>query len=92
MWRFAAVNSFSQSLHYQLEGTSVKVMQAFMPLVDTNMTSGRGVGKLDAAQAADALIRGIEQDIEEHDIGKIRILRRLIRFAPGVARRIMRAA
>jgi uncharacterized oxidoreductase len=88
----AAVNSFSQSLRYQLEGTSVKVMQAFMPLVDTNMTSGRGVGKLDAAQAADALIRGIEQDIEEHDIGKIRILRRLIRFAPGVARRIMRAA
>ena len=88
----AAVNSFSQSLRYQLEGTSVKVMQALMPLVDTNMTSGRGVGKLDAAQAADALIRGIEQDIEEHDIGKIRILRRLIRFAPGVARRIMRAA
>ena len=88
----AAVNSFSQSLRYQLEGTNVRVMQAFMPLVDTNMTSGRGAGKLDAAQAADELIHGIEQDIEEHDIGKIRILRRLIRFAPGVARRIMRAA
>ena len=88
----AALNSFSQSLRYQLEGSPVKVLQAFMPLVDTNMTSGRGCDKLDAARAADALIHGVEHDIEEHDIGKIRTLRRLVRFAPGVARRIMKSA
>lgn len=88
----AAVNNFSQSLRYQLARTKVRVMQAFVPLVDTQMTAGRGDGKLSPGEAASAMLRGIELDIEENDIGKIRALRKLIRFAPGIARRIMKAA
>lgn len=88
----AAINVFSQSLRLQLEDSNVRVLQAFMPLVDTPMTSGRGTGKLSAEQAASAMLRGIEQDIEDHDIGKIRALRLLARFAPGIARGIVRAA
>jgi len=88
----AAVNSFSQSLRYQLEQTNVRVMQAFMPLVDTPMTAGRGSGKMTAGDAAAAMLRGIESDVEEHDIGKIATLRLLIRLAPGIARRVMKAA
>jgi uncharacterized oxidoreductase len=88
----AAVNTFSQSLRHQLEDTNVRVLQAFMPLVDTTMTAGRGAGKLTPAEAASAMLRGVELDIEDHDIGKIRMLRSLVRFAPGIARKIMKAA
>lgn len=88
----AAVNVFSQSLRHQLENTNVRVLQAFMPLVDTQMTTGRGSAKLSAEQAARAMLRGIEANIEEHDVGSIRLLRPLVRFAPGIARKIMKAA
>ena len=88
----AAVNVFSQSLRYQLENTDVQVLQAFVPLVDTAMTKGRGAHKLSPADAAHAVLRGVERGIEDNDIGKIRLLRSLLRFAPGIARRIMKAA
>lgn len=88
----AAVNAFSQSLRNQLEGTNVRVLQAFMPLVETQMSAGRGIGKLSAADAARLLVRGVEHDVEDHDIGKVRLLRALVRFAPGIARNIIKAA
>ena len=88
----AAVNVFSQSLRYQLENTNVRVLQSFMPLVDTAMTTGRGNDKLSPAQAASAMLRGVELEIEDNDIGKIRVLRSLVRFAPAIARKIMKAA
>jgi uncharacterized oxidoreductase len=88
----AAVNVFSQSLRYQLEGTNVKVLQAFMPLVATGMTEGRGTGKMTATDAAASMIRGIENDIEEHYIGRIKILRLLNHLAPTIAHRMMKAS
>ena len=88
----AAVNVFSQSLRHQLEDTHVKVFQAFMPLVDTPMTAGRGAGKLSAEEAATAMLRGVERGIDDNDIGKVRLLRLLSRFTPGIARRIMKQA
>ena len=88
----AAVNVFSQSLRHQLEETNVKVLQTFMPLVDTAMTAGRGRDKISARDAAAAMIDGIERDVEDHDIGKVRLLRPMTRFLPSVARRIMKAA
>jgi uncharacterized oxidoreductase len=88
----AAVNVFSQSLRYQLEDTNVRVLQSFIPLVDTAMTTGRGNDKLSPAEAASAMLRGVELEIEDNDIGKVRVLRFLVRFAPGIARRIMKAA
>ncbi len=88
----AAVNVFSLSLRHQLEDTNVSVLQAFMPLVDTAMTTGRGNNKLSPTEAANAMLRGVELDIEDNDIGKVRVLRSLVRFAPGIARKIMKAA
>ena len=85
-----AMNLFSQSLGYQLAETNVSVLQAFLPLVDTGMTEGRGNGKLSAPEAAERLIDGIERDIKNHDIGKVKILRLLLAVAPWLARRIMR--
>lgn len=58
----AALDSFSVSLGYQLENTGIRVLQAFLPLVETGMTAGRGSGKLSAQEAARLMIRGIERE------------------------------
>jgi len=87
----AAIDSFSRNLDYQLEKSNVKVIQAFLPLVDTPMTTGRGKNKLSAIQAAKKIIVGIEKEIKVHDIGKVKLLRFLMRLTPTLARRIIRA-
>ncbi|MDO3384790.1 SDR family NAD(P)-dependent oxidoreductase [Gilvimarinus sp. SDUM040013] len=87
----AAVNSFSQSLGYQLAGTTIKVTQVFLPLVDTPMTEGRGRNKISAAQAATQTIKGIELGRTTINIGKVKLLRVLFALAPLLARRILRA-
>lgn len=37
----AAIHAFSKSLRYQLEDTSIKVIELFPPFTDTDMTKGR---------------------------------------------------
>ncbi|ALT00319.1 SDR family oxidoreductase [Lacimicrobium alkaliphilum] len=86
----AALASFSQSLGYQLENTNVRVLQAFLPLTDTPMTTGRGTVKLSAQQAAAAIIGGIKQDKTSNHIGKVRLLRVLLAILPPLARKIMK--
>ena len=86
----AALDSLSKSLGYQLEATNVDVLQAFLPLVDTAMTTGRGQGKLSADIVASKLIEGIEKGIVAHDIGKVKLLRCLNRIVPSVAKSIMK--
>ena len=86
------LNLFSQSLRYQLEDTSVRVKQAFLPLVDTNMTKGRGSGKISAAQAATEIIAGIQAKRPDFGVGKAKLLMRILRMSPSIAKRIMKAA
>lgn len=87
-----ALNIFTQSLRNQLAGTGIRVQQAFLPLVDTPMTEGRGVAKLDARAAARQIIGAIERGTEDADIGKVRLLRTVNRMSPAIARRIMQGA
>ena len=84
-----ALDLFCRSLRAQTRGTGVAVMQAFLPLVDTPMTEGRGSGKLNADDVAGRILEGIERGRLDHDIGKVKLLRALQRTVPGVAARIM---
>ena len=86
----SALDSFSRSLQYQLDGSSVSVQQVFLPLVDTRMTAGRGTGKLQADDVAVKIIAGIESGRSVNDIGKVKLLRVVNYIAPWLARRIMR--
>jgi len=86
-----ALNIFSQSLRHQLEETDIRVMQAFLPLVDTAMTKGRGSGKLSADDVAAEIIAGLSKNKLDIDIGKVKLLRPISRFLPSVARKIMKA-
>jgi uncharacterized oxidoreductase len=87
-----ALNLFSQSLRHQLEDTNIQVLQALMPLVDTNMTQERGEGKMSVNEAVSCLIKGIERNIQNNDIGKVRILRWLMRLSPQAAQKLMKRA
>lgn len=88
----AAMDSFSVSLSYQLADTNVRVLQAFLPLVDTAMTQGRGKGKISAQRAADEILGGIEKGTKSNNIGKVKLLRLLMRLSPMLAYRIMKSA
>lgn len=88
----SAMNAFSQSLGYQLENTNVRVTQAFLPLVDTPMTQGRGKGKLSPERAAMDIICGIEKGLSVNNIGKVKLLYFLAIFAPWLARKIMKGS
>jgi len=85
-----ALNIFSQSLRYQLEKTNIKVQQAFLDLVDTVMTTGRGKNKMSSEQAAIKILQGVKKGIPENDIGKVSLLRFLLRLIPSLARRILK--
>ena len=86
----SALDSFTRSLRYQLDESNIGVQQIFFELVDTPMTSGRGRNKLSATSAAKDVIHAIEAEILDHDIGKVKLLRFLLRLAPGFARRILK--
>ena len=88
----SALDSFSKSLEYQLKNTSIDVQQAFLPLVDTAMTQGRGSGKLSSEVAAQRIIAGITHRKPTNDIGKVKLLRAINTVMPPLARRIMRGA
>lgn len=82
---------FSRSLQYQLEGTNIKVLQVFLPVVDTPMTAGRAeTKKISAETAAQEILQGIQNEIPQHDVGKVALLRWLVRLFPSLARRIMK--
>lgn len=87
-----ALNIFSQSLRYQLEDTNVAVLQALLPMVETPMTEGRGSGKISAREAAKKILEGLHSLKADNDIGKVKLLRRMLRIAPSVAYKIMRKA
>lgn len=86
----AALRSLSQSLRYQLEDTDIKVMEAYLPLVDTAMTAGRALDKISAEEAAKAILAGLHNGKQANFIGKTRLLRLIHRLSPALAARILK--
>lgn len=88
----AGLRNFSKSLRYQCEehAPHILVSEAIMSLVDTDMTKGRGSGKISAIQAADEIVAGLARNKTEIWIGKTKILRIINRIAPSIAARILR--
>ena len=88
----AGLRSFSKSLRYQCEehAPHILVSEAIMSLVDTDMTKGRGSGKISSVQAASEIVAGLEQNKTEIWIGKAKMLRIINRIAPSIAKKILR--
>ncbi len=88
----AAVHSFSLALRYQFEDAlpNVRVYEVVPPMVDTDMTRGRGTDKLPPQRVAFETLRGMERDQYEIRIGKAKHLGILHRLSPSAAARIVR--
>ncbi|HEY9094855.1 MAG TPA: SDR family NAD(P)-dependent oxidoreductase [Hydrogenophaga sp.] len=88
----AGLHLFTQALRLQMQGASVRVVEAVMPLVDTPMTHGRGHNKMPAGLAAGQVLQGLVAGRDVIWVGKARGIPVLQRLAPGVLARLMQAA
>jgi short-subunit dehydrogenase involved in D-alanine esterification of teichoic acids len=86
----AAIHIFTKSLRYQLEDSSVHVFEVLPPLVDTEMTRGRGSGKISAEQLSKEFIKKFERNTYEISIGKVKWLKLLLRLSPTFANRLLK--
>ncbi|MFK5979238.1 MAG: SDR family NAD(P)-dependent oxidoreductase [Rhizobiaceae bacterium] len=88
----AGLRSFSKSLRYQCEENAPQILvsEVIMSLVDTDMTKGRGSGKISPARAANEIIAGLIKNQTEIWVGKTKLLRIINRLAPSIAARILR--
>lgn len=57
----AGLASFTNAMRHQLSPLGIRVIEAIPPLVATDMTSGRGRGKLSPEAMAHAIVTGVEQ-------------------------------
>ena len=88
----AAIHTFSQALRYQMEDSlpAVRVYEVIPPLIDTQMTRGRGSGKISPRQVAIETFRGLASDQYEIPVGKAKLLRTLHRLVPSVVAKMLR--
>jgi short-subunit dehydrogenase involved in D-alanine esterification of teichoic acids len=87
----AGLHVFTQALRYQLEGTKVKVFEIIPPVVDTPMTAGRAQPKISPEALVAEFWQNFARDRWESNIGKVKLLRQLLRLAPAAAARLMKA-
>jgi len=88
----SALNTFSTCLAYQLENTSVRVAQAFLPLVDTPMTETRTQKKLAPSLVVEEILAGLVKRKNHIDVGKVKLLRLISQLMPPLARKIMKGS
>ncbi|WP_417686899.1 SDR family oxidoreductase [Roseibium sp.] len=88
----AGLRSFTTALSYQCRANmpQVRIAHVVMALVDTDMTAGRGTGKISPETAATGILKGLEAGREEIWIGKAGLLRWIHRVSPGLAARILK--
>ncbi|UCF86260.1 MAG: SDR family NAD(P)-dependent oxidoreductase [Desulfobacteraceae bacterium] len=87
----AAIHAFSKSLRYQLEETSIKLIELFPPFTDTDMTRGRDgdIRKESPDFVAKKFFSKLAKDRFEIKPGLMNIiLLQINRFLPSLAERI----
>ena len=85
----AGLHLFSEALRAQLEGSTVRVVEAVMPMVDTAMSQTSSAGKISPAQAAREVIIGMNKGHSVVWVGKTRAIPVLLRLAPSVLARVI---
>jgi uncharacterized oxidoreductase len=85
----AALRSYTLALREQLKGTRIHVLEVLPPVVETKMTAGRGSKKMSAADCAAQMVRAMESNATEANVGMVKILRAVYSISPALARRIM---
>ncbi|UYV14570.1 SDR family oxidoreductase [Porphyrobacter sp. ULC335] len=86
----AGLRSFTMALRAQLAGEPIHVIEALPPLVDTQMTAGRGKNKMPPEECARQIIAALENGHDEANVGMVKVLRAVYSLSPALARKIMR--
>ncbi|MBA3864410.1 MAG: short-chain dehydrogenase [Erythrobacter sp.] len=84
----AGLRFYTLALREQLKGTSIQVIEALPPVVDTQMNHGNPMKKMSAAECARQIIAAIERGRDEANIGMTRTLRIVESISPALARRM----
>jgi uncharacterized oxidoreductase len=85
----AGLHLFSDSLRAQLAGTGIQVTEVMPPTVQTRMTAGRQVPKMQAADVARLTMAAIRGRKRTALLGKAKLLGVLLWLAPPLAKKIM---
>jgi uncharacterized oxidoreductase len=87
----AGLRSFAKALRAQLRTAEggIRVVEALPPIVDTDMTRGRGARKLPAAEAARQILAGLDTGRDEVFVGASALLKWVLRLSPALGERIM---
>jgi uncharacterized oxidoreductase len=88
----AGLRSYTKALRWQIRMQHVRVVEALPPLVETPMTAGRNEGAISASDCAAQLVDGLTTEREEIYIGRTKLLRAVMRIAPAIGERRMRAS
>lgn len=87
----AGLSSFTTSLRWQVEASSLLVTEVVLPMVDTPMTAGRSRGRtISPEAAADAILRGIDARRPVVRVAAARALPVIASLAPWLGRRMLR--
>lgn len=83
----AALHSYSQSLRFTLEPTSVKVFELMPPLVDTEFSTeiGGATNGIPPSVVADDLLKALEKDEYEIHVGRTAELYKVFLSSPAAA-------
>ncbi len=86
----AGLHLFTKALRYQLASTTISVFEIIPPLVDTDMTKGRGSSKISTDRLVDEFWRAFRRNQQEVLIGKVKLLKWISRFSPSLADAILK--
>lgn len=87
----AALRSYTQSLRHQLRDSRVRVIEALPPTVDTPMAQemrGR-IKMLSPQDCAERIVRGLEQEESEINIGLTSMVQKAYSVSPNLTREMM---
>ena len=85
----AGLRSFTQALRHNLAKSSIRVIEALPPVVDTAMTAARDMKKMPAAECAAEIVDAIVAGKKEANVGMVKILQLVHSISPALTRRIM---
>lgn len=86
----AGLHIFTKALRYQLENTNIKVFEIIPPIVDTDMTRGRGRNKISPDQLVVQFLAHFRSNRLVVPIGKVKLLLHIQRWWPTLADKILK--
>ena len=85
----AGLRSYTMALRAQLAKTRVQVMEVLPPVVETRLTATNTHRKMPASECARQVVKAMEADRKEANVGMTKVLRAIYSVSPAIARRIM---